>query len=381
MSRLRWGTGIEFRKLVLEPDWEDRPCAHCGEFTHIYEHRDRRLYLLSGATHLVSKIAHCMNKECPGHQEVVESAEEMGLSPPFWTIGWDVFAWMGHRRFARSWSVPQIRAELADSHGIGVSSDLIEDYLKRYQAIVAARESAPETLADAYRKVKDLVLTIDGLQPEKGHETLYVVRELRLKRVWFATPLLSSATSEVKRVLEQADAWAKQLGKPVRLWISDKQKAFVTGIAEVFAGVPHRYCNNHFLRDLAKPVLERDSHAKVQMRRKVRGLRQVERRILDARRTSANPSPPSTDTVQPTSASSAASTSTPTAESMAPDAARSEAQDVVLEYAAGIRGILNDDQGGPLDPPGLRMAQALGEVRVSLQRCVEQKKGGPVIAS
>lgn len=366
---------------MLEPDWEDRPCAHCGEFTHIYEHRDRRLYLLSGATHLVSKIAHCMNKECPGHQEVVESAEEMGLSPPFWTIGWDVFAWMGHRRFARSWSVPQIRAELADSHGIGVSSDLIEDYLKRYQAIVAARESAPETLADAYRKVKDLVLTIDGLQPEKGHETLYVVRELRLKRVWFATPLLSSATSEVKRVLEQADAWAKQLGKPVRLWISDKQKAFVTGIAEVFAGVPHRYCNNHFLRDLAKPVLERDSHAKVQMRRKVRGLRQVERRILDARRTSANPSPPSTDTVQPTSASSAASTSTPTAESMAPDAARSEAQDVVLEYAAGIRGILNDDQGGPLDPPGLRMAQALGEVRVSLQRCVEQKKGGPVIAS
>src|SRR5580692_1099112 len=109
MSHLRWGPGIEFRKLVLEPEPDDRRCAHCGEFTHIYEHRDRRLYLLTGATHLVSKIAHCMDKECPGHQEVVESAAEMGLAPPFWTIGWDVFAWMGHRRFARNWSVPQIR--------------------------------------------------------------------------------------------------------------------------------------------------------------------------------------------------------------------------------------------------------------------------------
>jgi hypothetical protein len=374
MSRLRWDPGIEFRKLVLEPDFDDRPCAHCGKFTHVYEHRDRRLYLLTGATHLVSKIAHCVDKGCPGHEEVVESAAEMALAPPFWTIGWDVFAWMGHRRFARSWSVPQIRAELADSYGIAVSPDLVEDYLKRYQAIVAARESAPESLADAYRGVKDLVLTIDGLQPEKGHETLYVVREVRLKRVWFATPLLSSAASEVKQVLEQAAAWAKRLDKPVRLWISDKQKAFVTGIAEVFPGIPHRYCDNHFLRDLAKPVLERDSHAKVEMRRKVRGLRQVERGILDERRKGPNSSASSTEAVPPTPAALSAPTpAVPTA--------ASEAQDIVLEYAAGIRGILNDDQGGPLDPPGLRMAEALREVKGSLQRCVERKKGGPAIAS
>ena len=165
-----------------------------------------------------------------------------------------------------------------------------------------------------------------------------------------------------------------------RLWISDKQKAFVTGIAEVFVGVPHRYCNNHFLRDLAKPVLERDSHAKVQMRRKVRGLRQVERRILDERRKDSTSSTSSTDAVQPTPATpSASGPMAPTAAS-APGAARSEAQDIVLEYASGIRGILNDDQGGPLDPPGLRMAEALGEVRASIQRCVERKKGGLAIA-
>jgi hypothetical protein len=385
MLRLRWDPGVKFRKLVLEPEPDDRRCSHCGQFTHIYEHRDRRLYLLTGATHLVSKIAHCMDKECPGHQEVVESAAEMSLAPPFWTIGWDVFAWMGHRRFARNWSVPQIRAELADSYGIAVSPDLVEDYVKRYQAIVAARESAPELLADAYRNVKDLVLTIDGLQPEKGHETLYVVRELRLKRVWFATPLLSSSGAEVKSVLEQADAWAKRLDKPVRLWISDKQKAFVTGIAEVFAGVPHRYCSNHFLRDLAKPVLERDSHAKVQMRRKVRGLREVERRILEERRKGSSPSASSdeaeTAVMAPPATLSASIPAAPVAASMTPGATRAAAQDIVLEYAAGIRGILNDDQGGPLDPPGLRMAEALGEVRASLQRCVEPKKGGPAIAS
>src|SRR5205807_2285627 len=67
-------------------------------------------------------------------------------------------------------------------------------------------------------------------------------------------------------------------------WMSDKQDAFVKGIARVFPSVPHRYCVNHFLRDLAKPMLKADSHAKVQMRKKVRGLRAIEREALGQRR-------------------------------------------------------------------------------------------------
>ena len=49
---------------------------------------------------------------------------------------------------------------------------------------------------------------------------------------------------------------------------------------------------------------------------------------------------------------------------------------VVLDYCAAVRGILNDDQGGPLHPPGLRMAEALDEVRESIQRNLDEKKGG-----
>jgi hypothetical protein len=49
---------------------------------------------------------------------------------------------------------------------------------------------------------------------------------------------------------------------------------------------------------------------------------------------------------------------------------------VVLDYCAAVRGILNDDQGGPLHPPGVRMAEALEDVHASLQRNVEAQKGG-----
>jgi len=272
-----------------------------------------------------------------------------------------VFSWLGHRRCARHWSVPQIRDELVDRFAIPLSVDAIERYVERYQRMLAARQQDPVEVARAYRQAKGLVLSIDGLQPEKGHETLYVVREIGQKRVWFAEALLSSSAAEVQRVLARARAWVERLGLPVRCWISDKQDAFVTGIAAEFPGVPHRYCHNHFLRDLAKPVLEADSHTKVQMRKKVRDLRAIEREVLTEQAADAADTPP------------ADAADTPPAD--APPAVA--AVDVVLEYCAAVRGILNDNQGGPLQPPGERMAAALTEVRQSLQRNLEAKKGGP----
>ncbi len=164
---------------------------------------------------------------------------------------------MGFRRFARHWSVPQLKAELSDSHNIDLSDDTVERYLKRYRTMAAARHQDPNMLSEEYRGVEGLAMSIDGLQPEKGHETLYVVRERGRKRVWFAESLISSSTAEVKRLFEQAKEWAERLGIPVTSWMSDKQNAFVKGIADVFPGTPHGYCRSHFMRDLAKPVLEK----------------------------------------------------------------------------------------------------------------------------
>ena len=53
-----------------------------------------------------------------------------------------------------------------------------------------------------------------------------------------------------------------------------------------------------------------------------------------------------------------------------------EVGQIVLDYCAAVRGILNDDQGGPLHPSGLRMSEALQNVRASLERNLRAKKGG-----
>ena len=365
----RWPEDTEFTRidLAVEEQW----CRTCGGALTICDHRHHRVFTLNGPLHLVCKLAHCPTRACPAHPQTLSPAAETAVAMPWWVLGWDVGCWLGQRRFARHWSVGQIRAELVDTYQIRLSADAIETYIRRYQQMLAARRQASDQLATAYADVEAVMLAIDGLQPEKGHETLYVVRELERKRVWFAEPLLSSATTEVQQLLVQARVWAERLGKRVRLWMSDKQDAFVRGIAAEFPGVPHRYCANHFLRDVAKPVLEADSRAKVKMRRTVRGLRALEREVVSARRStnlpglSIAPLAERRDTLEHV-------------EEPQDTAVRGEeaTKEIVLDYCAAVRGILNDDQGGPLHPPGLRMAEALGEVQASLQRNLEAKKGG-----
>jgi hypothetical protein len=337
---------------------------------YICDHRYRRVHTLEGPVQLVCKLNHCPDPRCPGHAKTKSPELEVTIALPKWAIGWDVSCWIGHRRCSRHWSVAQIRAELQDAYGIRLSDDSIARYIRHYQVMLAARQQDPERLRRRYEPVAEIILAIDGLQPEKGHETLYVVRELTQKCVWFAEPLLSATADEVRRLITKAKTWAESLGKPVALWVSDRQDAFVTGIAAEFPGVPHRYCDNHFLRDVAQPILEADSHAKVRMRTKVRGLRKVEQAVLKRRGAAASKRPAGGDPEATTAVNPG-----PADQPLPPPEADS-AGAVVLAYCAAVRGILNDDQGGPLRPPGLRMAEALSEVRASIQRDVDEQKGG-----
>ena len=391
----RWPAGTTFKRIDL--DVQDRSCPICGRAMHVCDHRYHHLWTLQGPTQIVNRLVRCPDASCESRGCTFSPEAELSISMPRWCLGWDVFCWLGHRRFARHWSVPQLRAELKDTHQIRLSDDAIEHYIDLYQTMLAARQQDPAQLAEAYRDIPSLVLTIDGLQPEKGHETLYVVRELMRKRVWFAEPLLSSATPEVRRLIVVARQWAERLDKPVRGWMSDKQDAFVKAIASECPGTPHHYCYNHFLRDLAQPVLEMDSRAKVKMRRKVRGLRAIERRVLEDQRPAAAPAPtppdePAQTDVPPLAAASEAAApcassdrGLPTTDSALAATGRAttgegfvadEAGEVVLGYCAAVRGILNDSQGGPLHPPGVRMREALQDVRDSLERSLQAKKGG-----
>jgi hypothetical protein len=186
----KWPADTDFAPWEL--DVIDRDCPSCGRMMHVCDHRYRRFHTLGGPVELLCRLDHCPDPACPGHTKTKSPELETTIAPPSWAIGWDVFCWIGHRRCARHMSIPLIQSELLDDYGIKLSDDGIAKYIRRYQAMLAARQQDPQALRREYESVDEIVLSIDGLQPEKGHETLYVVRELTQKRVWFAEALISA---------------------------------------------------------------------------------------------------------------------------------------------------------------------------------------------
>src|SRR5260370_26844937 len=234
----RWPEDTDF--ALWELDVLDRDCPACGRMMHICDHRYRRIHTLDGPVQLICKLNHCPDRACPGHAKTKSPELEITLALPQMAIGWDVFCWIGHRRCSRHMAISLIQSELLDDYGIKLSEDAIDQYIRRYQVMLAARQQDTESLRRQYQSVPEIILCIDGLQPEKGHETLYVVREVTRKRVWFAEALLSSSAAEVQRLLARAREWVERLGLPVRCWLSRNQGAFVAGIAPWVPGVPHR---------------------------------------------------------------------------------------------------------------------------------------------
>jgi len=347
--RYKWPEDTQFEKIVLLPD--NRVCPYCGGILHVCDHRSHKYFSLKGPVHLICHLTHCIKADCPGHVRTFSPSSESLYTFPHWLIGWDVFAFIGHRRFSRHWAIPEIREELLETYHVIISHDTIENHIAHYQAMLASRHQDFSQLSKFYEGVSEVVLAIDGLQPEKGHETLYVIREITNKRVWLAEPILSSTAMELEKLIEKAKGLAASLNLKVKLWVSDKQDALLKAIKKVFPRTPHQYCENHFIRDLAKPVLEADSATKVKLRKKIRGLRATEQKMAD-----------------PANRSEGFSTRELKEEE--------EQKEAVLGYCSGIRGILSDDQGGPLDPPGLRMAEGIQDMRDSLERCLQAKVGG-----
>ncbi len=143
-----WPADTDFAHWEL--DVLDRDCPACGRMMHICDHRYRRFHTLDGPVQLVCKLNHCPDPACPGHARTKSPELELTLALPQMAIGWDVLCWIGHRRCSRHMAVPLIRSELLDDYRIALSEDAIEKSIRRYQAMLAARQQDPEVLRRQY---------------------------------------------------------------------------------------------------------------------------------------------------------------------------------------------------------------------------------------
>ncbi len=220
---------------------------------------------------MVSHCLGCYNPQCSQKEAVYRPELENLLALFGYTFGLDVIAHIGQLRYRQNQTIEAIQHQLAEQLSICVKEVAL--LCEVFLALVTTVAQQDSDLIEQLKQLGGIVLSIDGIQPEKGNETLYLLREVRLGRVLVARNLLSSATGEIEKLIAQV----KQLGVPIVGVISDKQESICLAIERQLSGVSHQLCHYHYLKDLAQPVCEADRTLRKELKKKVRQIRPVER--------------------------------------------------------------------------------------------------------
>ena len=315
-------------ELRLEP--LDGRCRLCEGRLWVAYHNARTVTTLEGLVRLRLVVRRCVNRECELYQESHRPEQEGAFALPQGEFGLDVIALVGALRHAEHRSVPEIHRELS-GRGVGISERSVTNLLDRYEELVALRLSEHAGLRERLEEQGRVVLALDGLQPDVGHEVLWVVRECLSGEVLLARSLLGGTQGELAPLLrEVTDA----LPVPVAGVISDGQRAIRKAVQSALPGVPHQLCQFHYLREAAKEVYEADRHAKKELKKRVRGVRPIER-ALEGRED--------------------------------PEA------EAVRGYCLAVRSAITDDGRPPLATSGLKLHERLSSIHDSVERV--SKKG------
>jgi hypothetical protein len=320
----------------------------------ICQRRLRRAVTLTERTVItldeVIKVVHagyrCPDAECAGHQRTYRSVRADALALPWFTYGVDIVLLVGRLRLRlrEHQTVDEIHQELLKRlEPLGVKTArrevlyLFEAYCTLLRASSEAKDDV-EWLAQV-EKHGGIIVSVDGIQPEKGNETVYVVRDALTGRVLAAENVTSSETAVMKALLAPVVALeVKVLGT-----ISDAQESELLAVQELWPDVPHQVCQFHVLRDASKSAYEADKQVKTAMRKRLQPkVREVRKQI---KKRSATAAPKE-------------------AEQLA----------VLDEYAAGILTALNTDGLQPFTYATVEATPMLDEIEASLEQL--SKKGG-----
>jgi hypothetical protein len=318
------------RERVLAPVRQS--CPGCGGHMRLRYDNHRTLVTLSGPVRLRLRIRRCEREGCPRCHLPYRPEAEGALALPQHEFGLDVIALVGRLRHGEHRSVPEIHAALRERR-VAIAERSVTNLLDRYDELLATSLTGARRLRRVLKDQGGVILALDGLQPDVGHEVLWVVRDCLSGEVLLARSLLSGTAKDLVPLLREV---AEAVGVPVLGVISDGQTSVRRAVAAALPGVPHQLCQFHFLREAAHPVFEADRHAKVELKKRVRGVRPIERALAGR----ADP-----------------------------------AAELARGYCAAVRSAITDDGRPPLAASGLQLKARLEAVADSLERVGEKGVG------
>jgi hypothetical protein len=317
---------------------EQQICPICNRFLKRSHIQWRKQLLFStGVESVTSWAYHCEDPNCPGNKQAFVSQKAEGLHLWCRRYSRELVVKVGYRRFWLHQTLYELYDWLTQDLKIAISEREILNVIGDFLALLRAGQAAK--VREKLRGLKDLVIGLDGMQPEKGNTCLYIVRELQTGLTLLAESLDDSANPFLSaRIFEPLKTLAQELHLNWRGVVSDAQESIHLAVANSLPGTPHQVCQFHCLRDAGALIFENDRGLKTHLKSAIRGrlnrLEQAIRRLPET-----NPQ-----------------------------------QAILADYALAIHSTLLLGGVAPFELAGIQVFDALSDIAGSLHRC--QKKGG-----
>jgi hypothetical protein len=309
---------------------------------------ERTVITLDEVIKLVHAGYRCPDPDCVGAQRTFRSLQADALALPWFTYGLDIVLLVGRLRLREHQTVDEIHQEILKRLaplGVKIARREILYLFEAYCTLLRASSEAKDDVQWLAQVEKNggIIVSVDGIQPEKGNETVYLVRDVLTGRVLAAQNVTSSETAVIKALLApvvtlEVESKVKVLGT-----ITDAQESELLAVEELWPDVPHQVCQFHVLRDASKAAFEADKAVKTAMRKRLQPKVREVRKQIKKYLTTASPQ-------------------------------EGEQLAVLDDYANGILTALNTDGLQPFKYATVEASQMLEEIEASLERL--SKKGG-----
>lgn len=227
-------------------------CDKCGGYLYACTNvRRRPLQTLRATWMLAMKDRVCKTDGCalrgkricpPGEGELAILARR--------SYGLDVVAWIGHQRTLGKLSLPKVHRALREDFGVHISPRQVSNLFQIFTALVHCVYADEGPLRQMLIEQGEIILSLDAVFFDSASPGLVVLRDTISKRILYAERVPTRDTEHLRLLLRKV----AEIGVPIKGVISDKEHAQVLAVEQELPGVPHQFCQTHFLKNVVKQM-------------------------------------------------------------------------------------------------------------------------------
>lgn len=240
-------TSSDYRTHYLcWPETISRSCPLCDSpIEYAFADNGKKVHTLDGVIHQVVNYYRCVSDTCQNSATFFNPSRKYDFGKSYY--GKDVFQFIADEILLLDQTPQQIHKRLTMKHQLKISLRTVQRFYRDILLLKSNQIDGETHLLIA--KSKMILLAVDGQDPDKGHESLWLFTDLLTNRV-LRTVLVP--TMPHARIHQEIEIIKKEYEAQIVGIVSDKQNNLVKCMRESYPDVPHQYCTFHFCQQLWK---------------------------------------------------------------------------------------------------------------------------------